>query len=207
MTEVDVPPPAITQKVSEAVDTVLPPSSPPSTSSSSSTTPSHLEESSDSLDDKSSHAVPPEHVVAPVPEDQQEAGEQHDEEEDPSQAAFSQSTPLLKFALLTTDVTLRNTCKDPETGEINWDCPCLGGMAHGPCGEEFKAAFSCFVYSEQEPKGAECIEKFRGMQECFRAHPEVYGASFRPAPLFLGMRLGMKIADEVVSSVDQEKKM
>ena len=25
--------------------------------------------------------------------------------------------------------------------EINWDCPCLGGMAHGPCGEEFKAAF------------------------------------------------------------------
>jgi len=19
-----------------------------------------------------------------------------------------------------------------ETGEINWDCPCLGGMAHGP---------------------------------------------------------------------------
>jgi intermembrane space import and assembly protein 40 len=30
---------------------------------------------------------------------------------------------------------------DPETGEINWDCPCLGGMANGPCGEEFKAAF------------------------------------------------------------------
>jgi intermembrane space import and assembly protein 40 len=30
---------------------------------------------------------------------------------------------------------------NPETGEINWDCPCLGGMAHGPCGEEFKAAY------------------------------------------------------------------
>ena len=25
-----------------------------------------------------------------------------------------------------------------ETGEINWDCPCLGGMAQGPCGETFK---------------------------------------------------------------------
>ena len=49
---------------------------------------------------------------------------------------------------------------NPETGEINWDCPCLGGMAHGPCGEEFKAAFSCFVYSEKEPKGIECIDKF-----------------------------------------------
>jgi hypothetical protein len=21
---------------------------------------------------------------------------------------------------------------NPETGEINWDCPCLGGMANGP---------------------------------------------------------------------------
>ena len=48
-----------------------------------------------------------------------------------------------------------------ETGEINWDCPCLGGMAHGPCGDEFKAAFSCFVYSESETKGIECIDKFK----------------------------------------------
>jgi len=61
-----------------------------------------------------------------------------------------------------------------ETGEINWDCPCLGGMAHGPCGEEFKAAFSCFVYSKEEVKGVECIEKFKGMQDCFREHPEMY---------------------------------
>jgi intermembrane space import and assembly protein 40 len=50
---------------------------------------------------------------------------------------------------------------NPETGEINWDCPCLGGMAHGPCGDEFKAAFSCFVYSNEEPKGIECIDKFK----------------------------------------------
>ncbi|GJJ06555.1 hypothetical protein Clacol_000747 [Clathrus columnatus] len=64
---------------------------------------------------------------------------------------------------------------NPETGEINWDCPCLGGMAHGPCGLQFREAFSCFVFSEQEPKGIDCIEKFRLMQECFREHPEVYG--------------------------------
>ncbi|KAJ1833556.1 Oxidoreductase [Coemansia sp. RSA 2711] len=63
---------------------------------------------------------------------------------------------------------------NPETGEINWDCPCLGGMAHGTCGEEFKAAFSCFVYSEEEPKGMDCVEVFKAMQECFRAHPEEY---------------------------------
>ncbi|WFD31074.1 hypothetical protein MSPP1_002105 [Malassezia sp. CBS 17886] len=61
-----------------------------------------------------------------------------------------------------------------ETGEINWDCPCLGGMANGPCGEEFKQAFSCFVFSEKEPKGIECVDKFKLMQDCFREHPEVY---------------------------------
>ncbi|KAL2038005.1 hypothetical protein N7G274_009225 [Stereocaulon virgatum] len=62
-----------------------------------------------------------------------------------------------------------------ETGEINWDCPCLGGMAHGPCGEQFRAAFSCFVYSKEEPKGMECIPHFKNMQDCFREHPDVYG--------------------------------
>ncbi|RPB11778.1 hypothetical protein P167DRAFT_546077 [Morchella conica CCBAS932] len=57
---------------------------------------------------------------------------------------------------------------NPETGEINWDCPCLGGMAHGPCGEEFKAAFSCFVFSTEEPKGVDCVDRFKGMQACFQ---------------------------------------
>ncbi|KAL7914036.1 hypothetical protein GGI35DRAFT_232615 [Trichoderma velutinum] len=70
---------------------------------------------------------------------------------------------------------------NPETGEINWDCPCLGGMAHGPCGEEFKTAFSCFVYSTEEPKGMDCIDKFQGMQECFRKYPEIYGSELEEA--------------------------
>lgn len=50
---------------------------------------------------------------------------------------------------------------NPETGEINWDCPCLGGMAHGPCGPQFREAFSCFVYSKEEPKGVDCIDRFK----------------------------------------------
>lgn len=63
-----------------------------------------------------------------------------------------------------------------ETGEINWDCPCLGGMAYGPCGEQFRAAFSCFVFSKEEPKGVDCIENFKAMQNCFREHPDIYGS-------------------------------
>jgi hypothetical protein len=64
---------------------------------------------------------------------------------------------------------------DPVTGKINWDCPCLGGMAYGPCGMQFREAFSCFVFSEVEPKGMDCVEKFKAMQDCFRENPDVYG--------------------------------
>lgn len=56
-------------------------------------------------------------------------------------------------------------------------------MADGPCGEQFKAAFSCFVYSEAEPKGMDCVEKFKGMQDCFREHPEIYGEGTFPLVL------------------------
>lgn len=89
---------------------------------------------------------------------------------------------------------------NPETGEINWDCPCLGGMAHGPCGQQFREAFSCFVYSEADPKGIDCVEKFKAMQDCFREHPDVYGdgtwicfreyatMSFSPQKLWTTMR-------------------
>ncbi|KAI0063602.1 hypothetical protein BV25DRAFT_1824163, partial [Artomyces pyxidatus] len=48
-------------------------------------------------------------------------------------------------------------------------------MAYGPCGMQFREAFSCFVFSEAEPKGIDCVEKFKAMQDCFRANPDVYG--------------------------------
>ncbi|XP_053613862.1 mitochondrial intermembrane space import and assembly protein 40-B [Plodia interpunctella] len=60
-------------------------------------------------------------------------------------------------------------------GHINWGCPCLGGMATGPCGPQFREAFSCFHYSEADPKGSDCYEKFSVMQECMAEYPELYG--------------------------------
>ncbi|XP_078517843.1 mitochondrial intermembrane space import and assembly protein 40 isoform X2 [Lissotriton helveticus] len=60
------------------------------------------------------------------------------------------------------------------SGDINWNCPCLGGMASGPCGEQFKSAFSCFHYSTEEIKGSDCVEQFRGMQECMQRYPDLY---------------------------------
>ncbi|XP_050019481.1 mitochondrial intermembrane space import and assembly protein 40-like [Alexandromys fortis] len=50
-------------------------------------------------------------------------------------------------------------------GDINWNCPCLGGMASSPCGEQFKSGFSCFHHSKEEIKGSDCIDQFQAMQE------------------------------------------
>ncbi|GAB1597957.1 mitochondrial intermembrane space import and assembly protein 40-like [Argonauta hians] len=61
-----------------------------------------------------------------------------------------------------------------KDGSINWNCPCLGGMASGPCGVQFREAFSCFHYSEAEPKGSECYEAFKTMQECMSGYPDLY---------------------------------
>ncbi|KAL4784041.1 hypothetical protein BJX76DRAFT_357375 [Aspergillus varians] len=87
-----------------------------------------------------------------------------------------QSEQSLKAAEELEEEAGQQAAFNPETGEINWDCPCLGGMAYGPCGEDFRAAFSCFIYSEEDPKGIDCIEKFKAMQDCFRQHPDIYGA-------------------------------
>ncbi len=40
---------------------------------------------------------------------------------------------------------------------------------------QFREAFSCFVFSEEDPKGIDCVEKFKAMQDCFRENPDVYG--------------------------------
>ncbi|XP_051997447.1 coiled-coil-helix-coiled-coil-helix domain containing 4b [Xyrauchen texanus] len=69
-----------------------------------------------------------------------------------------------------------------SSGEINWDCPCLGGMASGPCGERFKAAITCFHFSQEEVKGSDCLEQFMSMQECLRQHPELYPDEKEPDP-------------------------
>ncbi len=75
-----------------------------------------------------------------------------------------------------TNESMQEEAYNPETGEINWDCPCLGPMVQPPCGEKFKEAFSCFVYSTAEPKGSDCVDQFIEIQKCFQAHPEIYGS-------------------------------
>ncbi|TKC53168.1 hypothetical protein EI555_006667 [Monodon monoceros] len=47
-------------------------------------------------------------------------------------------------------------------------------MASGPCGEQFKVAFSCFHYSTEDVKGSDCVDQFRAMQECMQKYLDLY---------------------------------
>jgi mitochondrial intermembrane space import and assembly protein 40 len=83
------------------------------------------------------------------------------------------------------------------SGEINWNCPCLGGMATGPCGVEFREAFSCFHYSEAEPKGSDCYDTFKTMQDCMQQYPTVYNQNLdKDEGGDLGIDLGLDDDDE-----------
>jgi len=64
-------------------------------------------------------------------------------------------------------------------GSINWSCPCIGGTASGPCGFEFREAFTCFHYSTSEAKGSECIDKFTALNDCMAEYPTLYSRDKR----------------------------
>ncbi|CAF2990227.1 unnamed protein product [Rotaria socialis] len=61
-------------------------------------------------------------------------------------------------------------------GSINWNCPCLGGMASGPCGLVFRRAFTCFHNSDVNSKGSECFTEFSALTQCFAKYPNLYGS-------------------------------
>ena len=61
---------------------------------------------------------------------------------------------------------------NPITGEINWDCPCMGNNPKGPCGELFKNAFKCFIKNQDNPE--KCTDKIQKMSFCQESYPSFY---------------------------------
>ncbi|XP_071573670.1 mitochondrial intermembrane space import and assembly protein 40-B [Temnothorax nylanderi] len=84
-------------------------------------------------------------------------------------------------------------------GEINWNCPCLGGMATGPCGLEFREAFSCFHYSTADPKGSDCRKAFETMQSCMSQYPALYESKGMPTD-------DLEDEEEIEEDEEEEKK-
>jgi len=79
-------------------------------------------------------------------------------------------------------------------------------MADGPCGPQFKEAFSCFVFSEAEPKGIECVDKFKAMQDCFREYPEIYKEEIEDEERGLEEEKEMELSDLEKEGGEKKKK-
>lgn len=47
-------------------------------------------------------------------------------------------------------------------------------MVVGPCSVEFRESLSCFHESTADPKGSDCLEQFREMNECMSKYPGLY---------------------------------
>lgn len=66
------------------------------------------------------------------------------------------------------------TLTKEELIEEALNCPCIASMKEGSCGQPFLAAYRCFLESETEPKGMDCMDQFKTMQTCIGDHPEEY---------------------------------
>lgn len=54
------------------------------------------------------------------------------------------------------------------------NCPCIASMKEGSCGDVFVTAYKCFLTSDTEPKGMDCMDGFKSMQQCLAEHPDEY---------------------------------
>lgn len=73
-----------------------------------------------------------------------------------------------------TAMEVRALTREEEIEEA-LNCPCIDAMREGPCGDQFLSAYRCFLESDSEPKGMDCVDKFANMQGCMAEHPEEYG--------------------------------
>ena len=69
--------------------------------------------------------------------------------------------------------SVRGAWTDPARWRHQLELPMPWGMASGWCGEQFKAAFSCFHYSQEDVKGSDCVDQFRAMHECMQKYPDL----------------------------------
>jgi hypothetical protein len=104
----------------------------------------------------------------------------HVEEADGAARALGGGAPLSAAAVPADAVASSGGNEDErvltreEEIEEALSCPCIDAMRDGPCGNDFIAAYRCFLESESDPKGMDCVPQFATMQSCMAEHPEEY---------------------------------
>lgn len=47
-------------------------------------------------------------------------------------------------------------------------------MKDGSCGSQFLVVYECFLRSETNPQGSDCLDKFVAMHDCMKENPDEY---------------------------------
>lgn len=84
-------------------------------------------------------------------------------------------------------------------------CPCIAGMKEGPCGSVFLEAYKCFLRSETEPQGMDCMEHFVAIHSCMGEHPDEYDLDDDDDPFARGKGEG-KAGDQPKEAPVKEKR-
>lgn len=104
--------------------------------------------------------------------------------EAPVEEANSDSAELADVAAATSKLEIADGAEEQgearaltreEEIEEALNCPCIDAMREGPCGDQFLSAYRCFLESDSEPKGMDCVDRFATMQGCMAEHPDEYG--------------------------------
>lgn len=62
-------------------------------------------------------------------------------------------------------------------GDLNFGCPCVGGLHAGPCGYEMREFLSSNYYhskDKEDPRGQGCDDKLDTMMSCIQKHADYY---------------------------------
>ncbi|CAN8065124.1 unnamed protein product [Agarophyton chilense] len=110
---------------------------------------------------------------------QQAVGKKESEESTESKTVSNPETSKVEqevasVELNASDPNSERPLSKEELIEEALNCPCISSMKEGSCGDSFIDAYKCFLQSETEPKGMDCMDQFKTMQSCLAEHPEEY---------------------------------
>ena len=97
-------------------------------------------------------------------------------------------------------------------GTPNFKCPCLGNLPHGPCGEKFRASFSCWAKYKDEPEDSElfyrnCTGLFKVWGNCTDQHQALYkdpGTFDRPENVRFVTKGKESVAKKTVTKIAEQ---
>jgi intermembrane space import and assembly protein 40 len=104
--------------------------------------------------------------------------EEHNDHVGDDNRKNSADTPYSSMDALIAEATAMGDDDESESLDVKaqkaLECPCVAELRDGPCGEAFTEAFVCFIKSQAEEKGSDCVSPFIALQKCVQANKDAF---------------------------------